>query len=149
MLVRVFENLEAGGDGLAKMKRLPFSRQPFRSRSADYLFAAGFSSFLTLSFLTLSLVDFVSGFFTSGEAFGLVPFTGLADGAALGVVAGVLAGVEVTGGLVSGAFAFGSQAPNIAVEAAIAAAKTIDLLIALFFPNYRSYSRFFQAAYNP
>ena len=79
----------------------------------------------------------------------MVPFTGLADGAALGVVAGVLAGVEVTGGLVSGAFAFGSQAPNIAVEAAIAAAKTIDLLIALFFPNYRSYSRFFQAAYNP
>ena len=80
----------------------------------------------------------------------LFPLAGVAAGDPLGLATGVEAGVEVTCGfVVSGAFAFGSQAPNIAVEAAIAAAKTIDLLIALFFPNYRSYSRFFQAAYNP
>jgi len=96
------------------------------------LFAAGFSSFFTSSFLTL--VSFVSGFFASGEAlvFGVpfTPLTGLAAGLAAGDDAG--AGVVVVGGLFSGAFAFGSQAPNIAVEAARTVAKTIDLLIVLF-----------------
>jgi len=125
----------------------PFPARLFCLVTLDYLLAAGFWSLLTLEGFDSSF--FPSSFLTSGEVlvFG-VPLTGVLAGEPDGLAAGVETGVEVTGGLVSGAFAFGSQAPNIPVEAAITAAKTIDLLIVLFFPN-RSYSRFFQEAYNP
>jgi hypothetical protein len=87
--------------------------------------------------LTLEGFDwsfFTSSFLTSGEEFVFgVPLTGVPAGEPVGLATGVETGVEVTGGLVSGAFAFGSQAPNIAVEAAITAAKTIDLLIVFVF----------------
>jgi hypothetical protein len=96
-----------------------------------------------------SLLPLVSGFLTSGEvfAFGTLTLVGLVDGATLGLVTGVavLVGVVLAGFTFSGV---APQAPKIAVEAARTVAKTIDLLIDLSL-IYRSYSRFFQAAYNP
>jgi hypothetical protein len=76
---------------------------------------------------------FVSIFFTSGEVavLGEPVVAGEVEGAALGLVAGVVAGGVVTFGLF-GASVLGSQAPKIAVEAAKSVAKTIDLLIDLY-----------------
>jgi len=74
-----------------------------------------------------------SGFFTSGEVFAFGEPAGLDTGDAEGAVVGVAAGVEaggVVGGLLSTLLV---QAPKIAVEAARTVAKTIDLLIVLFF----------------
>jgi hypothetical protein len=89
-------------------------------------FVAGFTSLLTLPSAGLD-----SGFFTSGVVLPFGEVTGLPEGEVLGLATGVVAGVELTTGLFSGVFAFGSQAPKIAVEAARTVANAIDLLIDL------------------